>query len=92
MKYAKLVAHEELKNNDYNFNIPRYISNFVPEVLPDVYDVLDELYNINRDKQKHEKEFLVMMKKLAGTDTKSAKKIDRMIKQFDEYVNGREDR
>lgn len=35
-KYSRLVPYEEIENNDYNLNIPRYIDNSEAEELQDI--------------------------------------------------------
>lgn len=36
LKYARLVSYEEIRANDYNLNIPRYIDTSEPEDIQDV--------------------------------------------------------
>lgn len=35
-KYSRLVPYEEIENNEFNLNIPRYIDNSEPEELQDI--------------------------------------------------------
>lgn len=36
-KYSRVVSKEEIINNDYNLNIPRYVDSSVPEDYSDIY-------------------------------------------------------
>ncbi len=59
--YSKRVSMEEIKENDYNLNISRYVSTAKPEEIIDLEDVNDKLQKINqRIKEKTNKhdEFL----------------------------------
>lgn len=41
-KYAHVATYEEIKENDYNLNIPRYVDTFVAEAEIDLATILDE--------------------------------------------------
>lgn len=45
-KYSYVASHEELKENDYNLNIPRYVDTFVPEAEVDLATVSNEIAEI----------------------------------------------
>lgn len=36
-KYSRVVSKEEIINNDYNLNIPRYVDSSIPEEYSDIY-------------------------------------------------------
>lgn len=45
IKHARLVSASEIRDNDYNLNIPRYIDTFEPEPAIEVTDALRMLAN-----------------------------------------------
>ena len=47
-KYAHLASIEEIRNNDYNLNIPRYVDTFVEE---EEYDIKEVRKMIKQDKE-----------------------------------------
>lgn len=46
-KYAYRVAFDEIKENDFNLNIPRYVDSFEEEDLVDVAEVQREIDEVN---------------------------------------------
>lgn len=40
-KYAKVVSREEIRNNDYNLNIPRYVDSSEEEETQDIYALMN---------------------------------------------------
>ena len=54
-KYAHLATFEEIKENDYNLNIPRYVDTFEEEALVDMAAVGKEIAEIRKEKAELEK-------------------------------------
>lgn len=48
-KYSHVASIEEIKENEYNLNIPRYIDSFEEEELIDIEQVNQELEKINKE-------------------------------------------
>lgn len=48
-KYAHLATIEEIKDNDYNLNIPRYVDTFEEEELIDLDEVIKQLEQDNKE-------------------------------------------
>jgi type I restriction enzyme M protein len=48
-KYSHLASLDEIKNNDFNLNISRYISNIEEEEEIDLVDTLKQINQINKD-------------------------------------------
>lgn len=55
-KYAHLASFEEIKENDFNLNIPRYVDTFEEEEPVDILEVMRQLEKDNREIEKLEKE------------------------------------
>jgi type I restriction enzyme M protein len=47
--YSRLATYQEIQANDYNLNIPRYVSTFEDEVEIDVVEVQREIEQIERE-------------------------------------------
>ena len=67
-KYAHVASFEEIKENDFNLNIPRYVDTFEEEDPVDLVAVSQELGEINRDIEQSEADLLAMISDLAVTD------------------------
>ena len=48
-KYSHKASIEEIKENDYNLNIPRYVDTFEEEVVIDIKEVSNKLKELYRD-------------------------------------------
>lgn len=67
-KYAHFASYQEIIENDYNLNIPRYVDTFEEEEPIDIVALSKEIQEINAEIEKSEKEFLGMLDELAVTD------------------------
>ena len=63
-KYAYLATPEEIKQNDYNLNIPRYVDTFVEEEEIDLAAVLVERKALKVELAKLEEQMAVYLKEL----------------------------
>lgn len=55
-KYSHLATTEEIKENDYNLNIPRYVDTFEEEEEIDIKEVMNELKKNNKEIEELENE------------------------------------
>lgn len=70
-KYAHLATFNEIKENDFNLNIPRYVDTFEEEPEIDMIALSQEMVSLNKEIAKAEEDFLGMLDELAVTeDTK----------------------
>lgn len=67
-KYAYCASYEEIVENDYNLNIPRYVDTFEEEEPIDILELSKEMQQINKEIAEAEKEFLAMLDELQVTD------------------------
>lgn len=79
-KYAHVATLAEIKENDYNLNIPRYVDTFEPEPDIDLVKVATELQEVDQKITENKKQLLNMMNELTGTDEKSARQLDQFKK------------
>lgn len=66
-KYAHVANMDEIKENDYNLNIPRYVDTFEPEPDIDINKVKQEIADIDKQIAQTEKEFKAMEAELVET-------------------------
>ena len=70
-KYAYAATFDEIVENEYNLNIPRYVDTFEEEEPIDMVVLGKDMVSLNAEIKKAEKEFLAMLDELAVTeDTK----------------------
>lgn len=67
-KYSRVVSFDEIKENDYNLNIPRYIDTFEEEPEIDLAQVTADLLTIDDEIKNYNKELLSMLDELVGTN------------------------
>ena len=63
-KYSHLATLDEVKENDYNLNIPRYVDTFEEEEEIDVQAVIKEIKEIEKEEIEVKKELNAMLKEL----------------------------
>ncbi len=66
-EYSKLVSLDEIKENDYNLNIPRYVDTFEPEPEIDLNEVNTKLEKLEQEIKAKEAEVEAMLKELIET-------------------------
>jgi type I restriction enzyme M protein len=63
-KFAFIASFEEIKENDFNLNIPRYVDTFEPEPEIDIKAVMDEIKSLEAKRDELDKEIKVYLKEL----------------------------
>lgn len=63
-KYAHLASFEEIQENDYNLNIPRYVDTFEEEEIVDMAAIGSEIKEIRKEKAELESNLLEMISSL----------------------------
>lgn len=63
-KYAHVASREEIKDNDYNLNIPRYVDTFEEEEPIDIKKVMADLKVLEAQRKELDKEISKMLKEL----------------------------
>lgn len=81
-KFAHVASFEEIQENDFNLNIPRYVDTSEPEPEIDLGEVNRELADTNAQIQAAEKELADMMGDLTTTDLKKAKDLQDLLHLF----------
>lgn len=76
-KMSHVTTLEEIRENGYNLNIPRYVDTFEPEPVPDLLETLAELKAINMEIAKAERELIAMAAQLVGTTPEAQEIVDK---------------
>ena len=67
-KFAHVASFGEIKENDFNLNIPRYVDTFEEQEEVDIVELGKELVALNQQIKAAENDFLTMLDELAITD------------------------
>lgn len=67
-KYAHLAPFDEVVENDYNLNIPRYVDTFEEEEPIDIVELSKEMIDTDKKIEESEQEILSMLNELAITE------------------------
>lgn len=67
-KFAHVASFEEIQENDFNLNIPRYVDTFEEQEEVDIVELGKELVALNQQIKAAENDFLSMLDELAITD------------------------
>jgi len=67
-KFSKLIPYEEIVENDFNLNIPRFIDTFEEPDPIDVIQLSKDIQGIEKELKENKKEFLDMVDELQVTD------------------------
>ena len=67
-RYSRKASYEEIEENDYNLNIPRYVDTFEEEELPDIGTMLDNLDKIEAQERNTRSELYGILGELTGNE------------------------
>lgn len=84
-KFAHLATLDEIKDNDFNLNIPRYVDTYEPEPIPSLTEITADLQQIDQEIKAESKAFGATLSQLVGTNAEA----DRKIKAFTKYWSDR---
>ncbi|MDY4893593.1 MAG: type I restriction-modification system subunit M [Agathobacter sp.] len=85
-KEAHLASYEEIKENDYNLNIPRYVDTTEEEPEIDLREVYEDIKKTDAEIKESEKELVQMMKELSTDDEKIHGILADFMKLFEEAL------
>ena len=77
-KYAHLAKFDEIKENDFNLNIPRYVDTFEEEPPVDVQKLVADMANITKKEKETTDEIKHSLDELVGTDSAAQKMLDQL--------------
>ncbi|WP_295920133.1 N-6 DNA methylase, partial [uncultured Anaerovibrio sp.] len=82
-KFAHLATFEEIKENDYNLNIPRYVDTSEPEPEIDLDAVTADMESIDREIQQANNDLLAMLNDLTFSTPEIEKSMSKLIKALE---------
>lgn len=82
-RYAHLAKYDEIGENDFNLNIPRYVDTFVSEPPVDLKKVASDLHETDVEIEKNQKELVGMLKELTSDDSDVMNGLDAIIKELE---------
>ena len=82
-KYSNVVAFDEIRENEYNLNISRFVDTFEPEKAQPIDEIIKDIINLRLERHKAEKELMAMLADLDGGKVYNAAK-DSFIKYMNE--------
>ncbi|AFO45157.1 type I restriction-modification system, M subunit [Enterococcus faecalis D32] len=84
-KYAHLASYDEITENDFNLNIPRFVDTFEEEEPINPFDLLEDIRKTNEELAKTEKELVSMLDELV-VDTDESRALIQATKEV--FGNG----
>lgn len=82
-KEAHLASYEEIKANDYNLNIPRYVDTFEQEEEICLSDIANELLLEDKEIQSAQNELLSQFSELTADDEQSQTELAELMKALE---------
>ena len=71
---------DEIKENDYNLNIPRYVDTFEEEEVIPLDEVAKELKEVKADIEKSTQELFELVGSLKGTTPEAQEELNKFIR------------
>ena len=88
-RYAHLASFDEIKENDFNLNIPRYVDTFVPEPPVNLGKVADKLVATDKEINQTQTKLVGMLKELTSSDNSLMQDLDKIINALGGNTNDR---
>ena len=82
-KFAHLASYEEIVENDYNLNIPRYVDTFEEEEVEPLTDIVSKINTTNEAIQNQTASLLEMLSQLHGTTPEADAELKEFLKEFE---------
>ena len=77
-KYAHLAKFDEIKENDFNLNIPRYVDTFEEEPPVDVQKLVTDMSRIAKEEKETTEEIKQSLNELVGTIPEAQKTLEQL--------------
>ena len=62
LKHARVIDMDEVKENEFNLNVPRYVDTFEPEPRMDVIEALSQLRDAETMRKEAERTLAAMLR------------------------------
>lgn len=77
-----MASFEEIEENDFNLNVPRYVDTFEKEPDVDINAVLTNMKKIDDELEQVQGELAVQMKELTAEDDTVMASLNRLIEMM----------
>lgn len=81
-KFAKLASFEEIEENDFNLNVPRYVDTFEEEEEIPLADVSKDLREIEKSLKSNKEKLSDLLGELVGTNDMANNDLVEFMKAF----------
>lgn len=81
-KFSYLASFEEIQENDFNLNIPRYVDTFEEEEVKPFSEIIVEINQTNNEIETTKKELFSMLDQLVGTNEEEDKALREFLEQI----------
>ena len=78
-KFAHLASYDEIKENNYNLNIPRYVDTFEEEEPIDLGEVSKNIQDIQKENQRLRDEIYKDMKELVANTDEAQRELETFL-------------
>ena len=78
-KFSYVASLDEIKDNDYNLNIPRYVDTFEEEEPISLEEVAKELVQVRSEIEESTESLLTMLGELSGTTDEAKKELQSFL-------------
>lgn len=86
-KLANVVTLDEIRENEYNLNIPRYVDTFEPEPVVPLAKKFRALRQIDEQLNTTENEIYSMLRDLRGTNADVDSELQEAVQLWGEYIS-----
>lgn len=81
-KYAHVATLDEIKENDYNLNIPRYVDTFEEEEVTPLPQLAQELADVKQEIEKSTDKLFEMLGELHGTTDEAQEELRKFMEML----------
>lgn len=81
-KFAYLASYEEIKENDFNLNIPRYVDTFEEEEVVPLSEIVTNIKATEKEIEEATKELYSLLGDLVGTTDEADKELKEFLLQL----------
>lgn len=82
-KFAHLASYEEIVENDYNLNIPRYVDTFEEEEAAPLPDIMADITRTNQTIATKTQELTNLLHQLKGTTPEAQIELEKFLKSLE---------
>ncbi|MBM9832332.1 N-6 DNA methylase, partial [Enterococcus faecalis] len=81
-KFAHLASFEEIQENDFNLNIPRYVDTFEEEEVAPLAEIVANINTTNQVIEEKTASLIDMLGQLKGTTPEASQDLQALLEQF----------